>query len=190
MGEDADPDRRGVYPEIGMKLFGLAFLMLAEITTCSGQTTSGGLAFPGSSGTTAETHFGIDVHGFPDTSSRQVDRNHPVHPGVPAQPIPYAYPVPPLTVVRGNMAGVGFGEAAASGHLILVFRDQTVEASSACWIDGQWVHYVTLFNSSRKIPVKRVNWKLTEETNSIRRGSLIFILKARASTLAHDHGTE
>jgi hypothetical protein len=154
-----------------------ALLLLVGSAVCLGQS-GGGFSFGGKAGPRSQSHFGLDAPGFPDTSARRLDLETGSSSAPVTPELPYAYPVRPSRPGKAPANVVLAAPGSAGGRfLILVFRNQTVESSSACSIEGQVLHYVTAAGSSRTIPIKRVNWKLTEETNSIRTGTLIPLLK-------------
>jgi hypothetical protein len=160
-----------------MKFVSFAFVLLISSARSPGQSAFGGFGEGAPSG--SQAHFGLEVPGFPDSSARTLELEAVAPRVSPAPSLRYAYPVRPFRFGRDAMASTILG---ASGHaggrpLMLVFRNQTVDTSSAYWIEGKMLHYITSFNFPATIPVKRVNWKLTEETNSMKQGTLISLLE-------------
>jgi len=139
-----------------MQLFWFALLLLILPASTLGQTTFAG----GSFGSSSPSRFGANGPSFADSSARSFSPPPEVitPPTVPPL-LPYAYPVGPRRLAAT--------QTPAGRIRMLVFRDQTVEATSSYWIEGTVLHYVTAFGASRMVPVKRINWKLTAKTNRL-----------------------
>jgi hypothetical protein len=158
-----------------MKFVCFALLLLIASKRSPGQSAFGGFSFGESASSGSQAHFGLEAPGFPDTSARRLELEAVSPPAAPAPPLRYAYPVRPLRFgAEAPPTPVpGARSPAEARQLTLVFRNQTIDAASACWIEGKTLHYINSFNSPETIPVKRVNWKLTEATDSIKPGTLI-----------------
>jgi hypothetical protein len=158
-----------------MKLVCCVFLLLVACGCCPGQSTSGNWSFAAPSSSGSQPRFSVEGPAFPDTSARG-PKYQTVSPQATSEPSPrYAFPVRPLRFGWEARAGAIPGPLHNAGvaQLTLVYRDQTIDAASACHVEGKMLHYIDSLNSPRTIPIKRVNWKLTEAANSIKAGTLI-----------------
>lgn len=158
-----------------MKLLCLAFLLLVAFERCPAQSTSGSFSFPGPVISGSQAHFGLEFPGFTDTSARRSDWEAVSRSAASARSARYGYPLRPFLFGTGASDDIVLGTRGFTDarQLILVFRNQTIDTSSACWIEGKMLHYINSFNSPETVPVRRVNWKLTEATNSIKPGTLL-----------------
>jgi hypothetical protein len=148
------------------------FLLLVACWCCPGQSTSGNWSFAAPSSSGSQPRFNVEGPGFPNTSARGPNQQT-VSPQATSAPSPrYAFPVRPL-----RFGWEGTLHSAGAAQLMLVYRDRTVDAASACRVEGKMLHYMDSLNSPRTIPIKQVNWKLTEAANSIKAGTSIASLE-------------
>jgi len=159
-----------------MKFVSFAFVLLISSARSPGQSAFGGFAFGDGVPSGSHAHFGLEAPGFPDSSARTLELEAVAPRVSPAPSVRYAYPVRQFRFGRDAMTNFAASGRAGGRPLMLVFRNQTVDTSWTCWIEGTMLHYINSFNSHATIPVKRVNWKLTEETNSMKPGTLISLL--------------
>jgi hypothetical protein len=139
-----------------MKFIGFALLLLMSPASGRSQPVFAGSSF----GSSSSSRFGAGGPGFPDTSAKSLNpAPELVTPAIVPLSLSYAYPVGPRRLTAPQTLG--------GRMLMLVFRDQTVEAAAGYRIEGSLLHYVTPFGLARTVPVKRVDWKLTGQTSSV-----------------------
>jgi hypothetical protein len=72
----------------------------------------------------------------------------------------------------GPAVSGGSGTSSASPIYLFAFKDHSIRAAAAYWVDGTTLHYVTLEHESRQVPLDSVDRELSNQLNRERRVQL------------------